>query len=374
MKNYLKYTLSLLLGLFVFLISCKTQPPDLVPDSFTDSTGGTDTSVVEDLNGPADTVALQLLGGERARAEAARSRAQGLDAGAYFPEDWDSAENRYDTAGSAGEPASLGEARNQADEWGRIAAAYDDLYQRSIPQFAEDRKNELLAARDGAINAGAQKILPDRFGAADGLASSAQDKYDNEDYDGALAAGVEAYGRYNVLKTIADAYAVQQEADSLEFFKYDPDNYDAALSAGNNAMDLLDQGSLAAAQRSADESVSKFNLVLENGWVAYTDEKNVSAREVRQAALDVKANVAVRDMYQNADKTYNQAFSALRAKDYRAAVDLFDQSEVLFKQSWSAAVDKRVKAEEAIRQAEKRVFESEEKAKNAQDSIGEEEE
>jgi hypothetical protein len=138
-------------------------------------------------------------------------------------------------------------------------------------------------------------------------------------------------------------------------------------------VDLLDQGSLADAGESAGEAVNRFNLVLENGWIGYTNERSVTAQSWRQAALEAKANVAVRNEYQNADKTYNEAYVALRAGNFEEAADLFERSGILFRQSRDAAVEKQVKAEEAIRLAEQKVSESETKARSAQEIIGDEE-
>ena len=367
-----KYAWLILLGLIVpfILVSCKTQPEEVAPDSVSDTTA---VPVTEDLNGPADAASLQVFADARAGAEAARVRAQGVDAASYFPEDWDSAESRYGEADRAGSPATLGEARNRADEWRQITGVYDDLYGKALPLFAEDKARQLLAAREAALDAGARDILPDRFDATDELAQSVQDKYDNGDYSGALADGTTAYDRYTVLKTVADAYALKQEADAYDFITYDPENYEAGADAGNQAVDLFDQGSLADAGESAGEAVNRFNLVLENGWIGYTNERSAMAQSWRQAALEAKANVAVRNEYQNADRTYNEAHVALRAGNFVEAADLFERSGILFRQSRDAAVEKQVRAEEAIRLAEQKVSESEVNARNAQEIIGDEE-
>ncbi|MDR1506288.1 MAG: hypothetical protein LBI67_04235 [Treponema sp.] len=363
----------ILLGLLVpfILVSCKTPPEDT--DAGVDTGSQVEGVPGEDLGAPADAAALRLLGNARARAEAARAQALGVDAGSYFPDDWGRAESRYGEAGRAGNPANLGEARNQSDEWGRIARVYDDLYDRALPRFAEDKTNQLVAAREAALESGAMEILSDQFTEADTLALSARDKLENRDYTGAMEDGVAAYDRYVVLKTIADAHSLKEEADAYDFIVYDLENYRAGADAGANAVDLLTDGVVAEAKENADEALRRFGLVLENGWISYANEKSAAAQSWRQAALDAKANVAVRDAYQNAERAYNQAHVALRSGDFLEAADLFDSSGILFRQSRDAAVEKRVKAEEAIRQAEQIVSESEAKARSAQELIGDEE-
>ncbi|MDR0403733.1 MAG: hypothetical protein LBH35_09120 [Treponema sp.] len=361
----------ILLALLVpfILVSCKTQPEEVTPESLIEP----DAPVTGDLNGPADTASVQAFEDARAAAEAARARAREVDAASYFPEDWDSAESRYGEADNAGRPATLGEARNRADEWRRIAGVYDDLYGRALPRFAEDRERQLMAAREAALEAGAKDILPDRFNAVDELAQAVRDKYDNGDYSGALADGTAVYDRYVVLKTIADAYALKLEADVYDFITYDPENYEAGADAGNNAVDLFDQGSLTEANDNAGEAVDRFTMVLENGWIGYTNERSAIAQSWRQAALEAKANVAVRGEYQNADRIYNQAHVAMRAGNFQEAADSFEQSGVLFRECRDAAVEKQVRAEEAMRLAEQKVAESEAAARNAQEIIGDEE-
>jgi hypothetical protein len=372
-----KYTWLVLLGFLVSFafVSCKTQP--VTPDSLTDTSDTTETTdttdTTENLDGTADAESVRAFEDARARAEAARNRARMVDAASYYPEEWDSAESRYGEADKAGDPATRTEARSRADEWGQIAIVYDGLFEKTLSRFAEDKARQLVEAREAAREAGARDILPGRFDAADELALSAQSKYDEGDYSGALADGTAAYNRYEALKTIADAYALKTEADAHEFFSYDPENYDAGLDAGNTAVDFLLEGSLADANASAAEALNRFTLVLENGWVGYTNERSVAAQSWRQSALEEKANVAVRNEYQNADNAYNQAHVALRAGKFQEAADLFEKSGILFKQSRDAAVEKRVKAEEAIRQAEQKVSESEVKAKNAQELVGDEE-
>jgi hypothetical protein len=240
---------------------------------------------------------------------------------------------------------------------------------------AEEKLRELDLAREEALESGIQNWdkLPDRFNNVDNTASSARDKFAKEDYAGAFTDASDALERYRILKTIAGAHNLKQEADKRNFFQYDEENYQEGLNAGNSAVDFFDQGALAQAGESAGESVLRFTDVLLNGWKAYAEEKGGEAQEWRQAALDVRANVAVRDVYREADKVYERAYVDMRAGEHRTAADLFDQSKVLFRRSRDAAVDKRTKAEEALRQAEQKVSQSGENAKNALERMGGEE-
>jgi hypothetical protein len=232
------------------------------------------------------------------------------------------------------------------------------------PDGGADVRARIEAARNAAVAAGAQDILPVRLGLADEEASAVQEKNDGG-YDASALSAV--LDRYMVLKTILDAYNLKQEADDNDFITHDSDTYDTGIKAGNNAVNLFDADSLDEAQKSAEEAVNSFKVVLNKGWTGYAEEQSGQAQTWRQSALDARANVAMREIFQNADKTFNEAFVSLRAEEYRDAAGLFDKAIALFRQGRDGAVEKRVKAEEAIRQAEQTISRRE-AAKTAQET------
>lgn len=239
----------------------------------------------------------------------------------------------------------------------------------------EAKLAELASVREEAAASGIQDDdkLPERFTGVDNEAAAARDLFDEGNYDSAFETASDAADRYRVLKAIADAHNLKKEADEWDFLEYDRENYEAACDSGNRAVELFDAGSLEEAQTSADEAAAGFALVLENGWIAYTNEQSASAQSWRQAALEARANVASRDVYEEADKIYNQAFASLRSGELRDAAGFFEQSGSLFRESRDDAVEKRVRAEEAIRQAEQKLSQSGENVKNAGEILGDKE-
>ncbi|MDR1930829.1 MAG: hypothetical protein LBQ44_09415, partial [Treponema sp.] len=229
---------------------------------------------------------------------------------------------------------------------------------------------DLDKAREEALASGARDLIPDRFGQADELAASAKEKYDRGDFSAAAEDGNAALDRYRILKTIAEAYNKQQEADARGFFSYDPENYELAADSGNAAVEHYDNGSLREAREAADEALFRFNLVYKNGWIAYTDERAAEAGEYRRACQEAKAPVAVKQDYDAAEEVYNRAHAAFRSEEYAGASELFEQSAALYLDARDAAVEKRIKAETALREAEEKLADSEAKAKTADEIIG----
>jgi hypothetical protein len=360
MKLKIRHLILIGLLLPLIFISCKTTA---TPDSLSD--------IPKDLSGPADEAALSALAEARAKAEESRFWAAYVKGDTYYPEEWGVVENRYDAAAAQpDEPEAKADAYAAVIEWRGISAAYDDIYNKSAEQFAGEQQQLLAAAREAAVKAGAEELVPDRLAQADTVTASSKQKLESGDFTGAIKEGKDAQDRYKVLQTIAEAHTKQDEADNNDFFSRDPDNYMLAADAGNSAVEFYDAGDIAKAQEAADEALFRFTQVIKNGWASQVEEKALTAKEQRDAAEEVKANVAVRADFDAADRVYNQAHVALRAEEYAVASELFEQSEGLFKKAHDSAVVKRQVAEEALRQAEKKLAESEEKAQQAEEIIG----
>jgi hypothetical protein len=360
-----KYRVFILLGLLIpfILISCKTTAAG--PDSLVDSS-----ALTGDPSGPPSDDALAALEKARANADESRDKAEYVKGDEYFPAEWAAAGELYSQTAGKEAPTTQGETVARIGEWNGINTAYNKIYKDSMERFSGEQAQILAQVRGEAIKAGAQELAPDRFQQADDLAASAQTKADKKDYAGSVADGKAARDRYRILQTLAEASAKQKEADALDLFSFDPENYELAAAAGNNAVASYDEGNLSAAQNAADESLLRFNLVIKNGQLARTESKATAAREQRQAAQEVKADVAVRADFDAADKVYNQAYVALREEKYAEASELFDESGALFKTAQDNAVAKRSKAEEALRQAEEKLADSDQKAKAADEVIG----
>ncbi|MDR0600808.1 MAG: hypothetical protein LBG42_00355 [Treponema sp.] len=300
-----------------------------------------------------------------ARAEASRKRAADFESASYFPGDWESAEGLYATAGGLPR-TSAEEVRQAAAGYDAAADAYDGAFRNSIPLYAQDREDEITAARDTALASGLADQFPQYLLKADRVAVDALDQYEKEDFYGAKDSAAQALAMYQALKSGADAYIARQTITNRNFASYDPDNFNRADTAGLAAVNDYDAGNIEQARDGAEEAKLRYNLVLKTGWPALTAEKKATAGAQRQNALDVKANVAVRDSFNAAAQIFNEAETALRVEKYEEAVGLYEQSEILFLAASRNAEEKRRIAEEAIRTAEEKMIESDETAKKAE--------
>jgi hypothetical protein len=363
MRN--KYAATLCFGLVVFLAAaaCKSGPAPtdtLVP-------GAADTvQPVPDPNlGPPDAAAAKALDDARTRAENARKQALYLEGRTYFPEDWDAGESRYQSAGEA-ELSTLGGVKESTAQYNAAADIYDEITRKSLPLYAQAREKDVLEARAGAIEAGIAEVSPERLASADDTARRALAQYQGGDYYAAAESAFLALDLYKALKTGAAIYKIRQEIEEYNLGRYDPDNYALAEGMAAQALEDYDAGRVEKARSTAEDALPRYAGVLATGWAAFAVEQKTAADKERQAALDLKANVAVRNDFNAAAAVYNQGETAFRAKRYQDAVAFYAQSESLFSLARISAADKRRTAEEAIRAAEEKMAESDAAAQNAE--------
>ena len=289
-----------------------------------------------------------------ARAAEARKRAVDFESPSYFPSDWEAAEAQYAQAGQV------------SSAYDAAADAYDSLFKLAIPLYAQAREDEIMALRNNLVAAGARNYFPEPFSHADRTALTALDQYEADDYYAARDTAAQALKMYQILTTAYDAWLVQHEIEEREFISYDPDNFERAGEILSNAIDAYGAGDYASAQNNADEAQLRYNLVLSTGWAAYAALRSSMAEAERQAALDIKANIAVKDLFSEADTTYKTGEDAFTSKEYPEAARQFINSEALFIMASASASEKRHTAVEIMREANRKIEESDETARQAE--------
>ena len=353
MKSRIRYLI--LAGLFVFLIfvSCKT-------------TGDATASLVEiprDLAGPADEASLAALAKAEANAKEARSLAEYVNGPVHRPDEWILAEDRFKAVSSFdGDLTTKEEVYAKVAEWNAVNLAYYEIYKGSVDVFLGEQEAVLAQKREDAVEAGAEEIVPDRLAIADTFAAKSKELSDKKDARGSVNAGMEARDRYQILETVALARGKQVEVEEYNFLYVDPVNYELARESGNAAITLYDEGDLSGSQSAAHNALTGFTQVIRTG----VEEKASVVRESREAAQDIKADVAVRSDFAAAESVYNQAHVALRADQFSEAIELFEESDALYEIAYEKALEKREIAEEALQRTEEKLAESEELAQYAE--------
>lgn len=354
----------LLMPVLFFVFACKSTPQQTEPPP----------PVVEEPPAPAapagpTQTALNALNQAIARAEDSRKKALDFESPSYFPSEWEAAEDQYNAAGKL--------ARNTVDEVQRaiagyngVADTYDGLFKKTVPLFAQAREDEIVSARNEVLATGLSDTFPDYLLEVDRIVVQALAQYEGEDYYAARDSAYAARDRYQALKTGADAYLTRQEIVERDFIAYDPENFDKADEIGRAALNDYQSGNIEQAQNEAEEAELRYNLVLKTGWASYAADRGAAAGVERQKALDLKANVAVKEEFNAASDIYNRAGASLQAGKYEDAAASYTQAEARFIVVTQTAAEKRREAEEALTAAEQKMKESDETAKKAELLLG----
>jgi hypothetical protein len=316
--------------------------------------------------------ALDTLAAAKEQVEEARKRASDFGGPEYAAEEWAAAEALYTEAGGREKIDTLEDVRESIARYEQTNAAYEDVFNRSLPQYAQALQERILQERAAALAAGIGTLSPERLHAADDAVDRALGLYEAEDYSAAAGSGYLALDMFRLLKMGAETSTVRREIEDYGFEKYDPDAYDAAgadalaVIGGYDALPHNGGENIQEVLAQAEAVQARFNATLENGWKRYALERQAAAEAERQAALELKVQVAARDEFETAQASYDQAGTFFQADSYKEAAERYIQAEFLFAQASETASGKRRLAEEALREAEKKLADSDEMARKAE--------
>jgi hypothetical protein len=305
----------------------------------------------------ADQGALDALDAAIARVEEERKLAQDFQSPSYFPAEWGSAEAEYGSISA--DRTSTGAVQAAEGRYKALADTYHGLFQNTLPLYADYLVEEGLKLRDQAIAGGIEELLPEYLIVADGKALDAEDAYLAEDYYTALAEALEALDRYRSLAVGVDAYLVREEIERRDFAGFDQANFDRGDQIFLAAIASYEGEAVKEALSEVGEARVLYDNVLKTGWLAYSNQLRGLALQERQNALDVKANVAVRDDFSRVDRIYNQAEAAYNSRNYEVAAGFYIQAEAGFVETILTAEVKRRIAQAAIEAADRKLVESE---------------
>lgn len=290
-----------------------------------------------------------LIDGDMVRAEEARKRVIDFEGNAYFPSDWDVAEEHYNAA-----------------EYYAAADAYEEIFRKTIPLYAQAKEDEILSKRSEIISSGFASSFPEYLRNADSKALAAQDQYIAGDYYEAKDTADDALNEYETLLVGARIFMARQEILERDFVSYDPESFDRAEEIAGAALSEYEAGNRERAAVLAEEALLHYNTVLSKAWLDFASERRASAARERELALAEKANIASRNLFNEAEAIFNRAEGDFRSGNYKNAAIIYEISEECFVNARSDTEERRQRALEAIRAAERKIEESSEAAIDAQ--------
>jgi hypothetical protein len=170
---------------------------------------------------------------------------------------------------------------------------------------------------------------------------------------------------------MAQAKSLQQKADKYGLGEYDAEDYAAAtkdLKAGQDAYGKDN----AAAKESLTKAIDEFTTVITKGGALYLAKLQGQTEASKKAADDLKASVAVKDQYGEANDVYQRALKEKDSGDIENAAADFTKARDLFDAVAALAQQKKDNATKALAGAQETMTASEQKAADAQKTLKDE--
>jgi hypothetical protein len=336
-----KRTLSLI-ALFAIIalvsISCKSTPDEKPEERAAPRVSAS--TQVDDSRGHMD------------RVTEARKRAMDFESPAYFPSEWEALEVKYNDAVLVPFQSAVQQANVLFDP---IAEEYDEIFKKAVPLYAQAREDEIISIRDELISSGFISHVPEYLENVDKIALAALDQYEAEDYYKARDTAAEALKEYELLMVGARVYLTRQEVLDRGFNEYDLDNFEKADEVAGAAIDAYEAGKKDETVANAEEATLRYNIVLANGWTAYSSIQQASASAEKDLAIADKVHIASRDSFRDADAIFSQADEAFNSGEFHEAAILYTEAEAHFAVARRETEEKRQRAMESIRMASERM-------------------
>jgi len=159
--------------------------------------------------------------------------------------------------------------------------------------------------------------------------------------------------------------------DAYGLGSFAPQDYAAAnkdLKAGQDSYGKDN----AASKKSLQSAITEYNAVITKGGALYLADLQRQTEASKKAADDLKASVAVKDDYAQANDLYKRALQEKAAGDIENASKDFPQSRDGFDAVTKVAQQKKDAADQALQSAQQKETASQQKAADADQALKDE--
>jgi tetratricopeptide (TPR) repeat protein len=109
------------------------------------------------------------------------------------------------------------------------------------------------------------------------------------------------------------------------------------------------------AKKEFDSANALYQKIIANAFPLQVDERKKSTDSSREKAVEIKADVAVKDDFAKADEAYQKALALSQEGKYEEALVQLDEAIVLFDAAYGNAKGKHDKAQDSITSAQDRI-------------------
>lgn len=211
------------------------------------------------------------------------------------------------------------------------------------------------AARNAAIEAGADKIAENRFSAADSIYDTLKAQSESG-LDISIPLG-DVEKRYMALTAYAKALENKKKIEDNDLISYDENSYNEGCSALSDFENLNSSTNLLGTLMldKANMANGKFINVLNKAYKQLAKEARVNAFKAKKDADAVKAGVAAKADYKKAVEEFKSGDQNYAMQNAESAYNHYLKSEEQFASLASTVAEKRAAAQKAIDEARAKV-------------------
>ena len=201
---------------------------------------------------------LANVSGIESDAEESRKRAIDFEVPAYFPSDWEAVEAQYTLIKSMPRSTQT-EARRVDALYDNIKDAYDSLFRKAIPLYAQAAEDEIISVRRELIRTGFAAFFPKYLRNPDAAALAALGQYEAKDYYKARDTASLALSEYETLFIGARVFIARNE---LAEFGFTIDVLGGIDKIAREAIIEYEAGNKDTAAAYAREALLRYNSLL----------------------------------------------------------------------------------------------------------------
>lgn len=249
-----------------------------------------------------------------------------------------------------------------------VEEVVEEVIEQEIPETDVDNSGALSkteAARQAAVDAGAENAAAEQFAAVDALYQAAKIASESGKDMSKELGDIES--RFAALEQYASAKAAKQKIEENDFISYDKTAYDNGCSALAEADGLLvnplaSSGSQLEAAKTANGS---FKAVLFKAYRSLAKDERGAAFSAKKDADGVKAGAAAKTAYTAAVDEFKAGDSSYAMQNPEAALAHYTAAKTQFEAVFADVSAKRAAAQKAMDEAKAKVNESQSYAQAA---------
>jgi hypothetical protein len=240
------------------------------------------------------------------------------------------------------------------------AAAPEETEKPAVSEKVDnsDALSNAEAARQAAVDAGADSSAADLFAATDALYNALKDQ-SSSGTD--MSAGLkDVAARYKALEEYAKALELKNRIDQLDYSSYDKADYDKGCENIESFKSILPSDKVTGNEMfdTSHLAYTSFNKVLVTAFKKLAQDARVAAFSAKRNADSIYAGVSRKDAYDTAVQSFRSGDTSYSMQDPESALKHYQDSYTAFDALYKDISEKRAAAQKAIDDAKAKVAES----------------